>query len=56
MSPVRFELKGKRVYVAGHRGMAGSALLRRLAREDCELITADAARSISPIRRPQSAS
>src|SRR6185437_829923 len=41
MSPIRFELKGKRVYVAGHRGMAGSALMRRLAREGCELITAD---------------
>lgn len=41
MSPVRFDLKGKRVYVAGHRGMAGSALMRRLASEDCELITAD---------------
>ena len=32
-------LKGKRVYVAGHRGMVGSALLRRLANEDCELLT-----------------
>lgn len=41
MSPVRFDLKGKRVYVAGHKGMAGSALMRRLAREDCELVTAD---------------
>lgn len=35
-----FELKGKRVWVAGHRGMAGSAIVRRLAREDCEVITA----------------
>jgi GDP-L-fucose synthase len=34
-----FELKGKRVWVAGHRGMAGSAIVRRLAREDCEIIT-----------------
>lgn len=41
ISSVRFELKGKRVYVAGHRGMVGSALMRRLAREHCELITAD---------------
>jgi GDP-L-fucose synthase len=41
MGSVLFELKGKRVYVAGHRGMAGSALLRRLDREGCELITAD---------------
>jgi len=34
-----FELRGKRVFVAGHRGMVGSALLRRLAGEDCELLT-----------------
>jgi GDP-L-fucose synthase len=34
------ELKGKRVWVAGHRGMVGSALVRRLASEDCEIITA----------------
>lgn len=34
-----FELAGKRVWVAGHRGMAGSAIARRLATEDCELIT-----------------
>jgi len=41
MTPPRFDLKGKRVYVAGHKGMAGSALMRRLAREDCEILTAD---------------
>lgn len=35
-----FELKGKSVYVAGHRGMVGSALVRRLARENVELLTA----------------
>jgi len=34
-----FSLKGKRVWVAGHRGMVGSALVRRLSGEDCELIT-----------------
>jgi GDP-L-fucose synthase len=34
-----FELKGKRVFVAGHRGMVGAALARRLAREDVELLT-----------------
>ena len=39
--PLLFDLKGKRVYVAGHRGMAGSAIVRRLAREDCEIVTAD---------------
>lgn len=41
MSASVYELAGKRVYVAGHRGMVGSALMRRLASEGCELITAD---------------
>jgi len=36
-----FALAGKRVWVAGHRGMVGSALVRRLQREDCELLTVD---------------
>lgn len=36
----KFDLKGKRIYVAGHRGMVGSALVRRLASENCEIITA----------------
>lgn len=35
-----FALAGKRVFVAGHRGMVGSALVRRLEREDCELLLA----------------
>lgn len=35
-----FDLHGRRVFVAGHRGMVGSAIVRRLASEDCELITA----------------
>ena len=35
-----YDLRGKRIYVAGHRGMVGSAVVRRLAREDCEIITA----------------
>ena len=34
-----FELSGKRVYVAGHRGMVGSALVRRLEAEDCEVLS-----------------
>lgn len=34
-----YDLRGKRVFVAGHRGMVGAALVRRLAAEDCELIT-----------------
>ena len=36
-----FDLQGKRIYVAGHRGMVGGAVMRRLAREGCEIITAD---------------
>ena len=39
MARTPFELKGKAVFVAGHRGMVGSALARRLAQEDVELIT-----------------
>jgi GDP-L-fucose synthase len=35
-----FDLAGKRVYVAGHRGMVGSALVRRLGSEGCEILTA----------------
>jgi GDP-L-fucose synthase len=34
------ELAGKRVWVSGHRGMVGSAIVRRLAHEDCILLTA----------------
>ena len=32
-------VRGKRIWVAGHRGMVGSALVRRLAREGCEVLT-----------------
>ena len=39
MASTPFELKGKTVFVAGHRGMVGSALVRRLAREDVKLLT-----------------
>jgi GDP-L-fucose synthase len=38
---VIFPLGGKRVWVAGHRGMVGSAIVRRLARENCEILTVD---------------
>lgn len=34
-----FQLAGRRVFVAGHRGMVGSALVRRLAGEGCEILT-----------------
>src|SRR3979490_1649324 len=40
MASTPFELKGKTVFVAGHRGMVGSALARRLAQEDVQLLTA----------------
>lgn len=36
-----FELTGKRVFVAGHRGMVGQALVRRLTAESCEIVTVD---------------
>jgi GDP-L-fucose synthase len=35
-----YELAGKRVWVAGHRGMVGGAIVRRLASENCEVLTA----------------
>ena len=41
MSEAVYPLEGKRIWVAGHKGMVGSALVRRLAREDCETITVD---------------
>jgi GDP-L-fucose synthase len=34
-----FPLKGRRIFVAGHRGMVGSALVRRLAQEECLILT-----------------
>ena len=36
---VIYPLAGKRVWVAGHRGMVGGAVARRLAQEDCEVVT-----------------
>jgi len=39
MAGTPFELKGKTVFVAGHGGMVGAALMRRLAQEDVELLT-----------------
>jgi GDP-L-fucose synthase len=35
----QYALAGKRVWVAGHRGMVGAALARRLEREACEIVT-----------------
>ena len=34
-----FQIRGRRVWVAGHNGMVGAALLHRLEGEGCELIT-----------------
>jgi GDP-L-fucose synthase len=39
MAKIPFDLKGKKVFVAGHRGMVGSALTRRLASEGVQLQT-----------------
>jgi GDP-L-fucose synthase len=38
-----FDLAGKSVYVAGHAGMVGAALVRRLGAESCSILTADRA-------------
>ena len=40
MPQIPYDLAGKRAFVAGHRGMVGSAIVRRLAREKCEVVTA----------------
>ncbi|MBX9592541.1 MAG: GDP-L-fucose synthase [Hyphomonadaceae bacterium] len=37
-------MKGARVFVAGHRGMVGSAIVRRLETEGCTVIVADRSR------------
>ena len=49
MTDAAFDLAGRRVWVAGHRGMVGSALCRRLASEDCEIVTVD--RAVVDLRR-----
>ena len=38
-----FSLNGRRIWVAGHRGMVGAALVRRLQRDGHEVLTADRA-------------
>ena len=47
-----YDLSGKRVWVAGHRGMVGGAIVRRLERESCKTITAG--REIVDLRRQAS--
>ena len=44
-----FMLKGKRIWVAGHRGMVGAATVLRLRAEDCEILTAG--REVVDLRR-----
>jgi GDP-L-fucose synthase len=36
-----FDLAGKRIYIAGHNGMVGRAIARRLTNEDCTILTVD---------------
>ena len=45
-----YNLVGKRILVAGHKGMVGAALVRRLTGEGCEIITAG--RADADLRRP----
>jgi GDP-L-fucose synthase len=40
MPVLPYALAGKRIWVAGHRGMVGSAIVRRLASEKCDVIVA----------------
>ncbi len=37
---ISYALRGKRVWVAGHGGLVGAALVRRLAAEECEILVA----------------
>lgn len=39
-APVIFDLREKRVFVTGHAGMVGAALVRRLERENCDIVLA----------------
>jgi GDP-L-fucose synthase len=43
MTHAFFSFAGKRVFVAGHRGMVGGAIVRRLRSEACEILVADRA-------------
>ena len=37
----QFDISGKRIFVAGHKGLVGQALVRRLEREPVEILTAE---------------
>ena len=39
MSDVHFSLDGKRIWVAGHTGMVGSAIIQKLRNSTCEIVT-----------------
>ena len=41
MPPLDFDFHGEKIFVAGHKGMVGSAIVRRLASEGCKILTAD---------------
>jgi GDP-L-fucose synthase len=41
--PLLFDLAGRRIVVFGHNGMVGGAIVRRLAAENCDVLTADRA-------------
>jgi GDP-L-fucose synthase len=41
MGRKHFPIEGKRIWVCGHRGMVGSALMRRLRGTGCDVLTAD---------------
>lgn len=41
LTETTYDLTGKKVWIAGHRGMVGSALTRRLADEGCEMLAVD---------------
>lgn len=45
----RYSLRGKRVWVAGHGGLVGAAVMRRLESENCETLTV--ARAALDLRR-----
>ena len=36
-----FKINGKRIWVAGHNGMVGKAVVRQLEKNNCEILTVD---------------
>jgi len=41
MSKYSFNISGKKIFIAGHNGMVGSAVLRKLSNENCIIQTAE---------------